>query len=126
MTNTDSKPRPPSKLGPGGAQLWRDIAGEFDLRADEYQYLADACRERDLIDSLEDEQRDSPKLVQGSRPGQLVINPIISELRMHRSTLAGLLTRLQLPNDDERAARVASTRSQLAVKAARARWDRTG
>ena len=126
MPSSPNKPRPPAHLGPGGSRLWRSISDAYELRPDEHQILADCARERDLIDGLEDAQRDAPMLVQGSRPGQQVISPMVSELRMHRSVLASLLRALSIPDDDERVARVMSARSQQATKAARARWDRVG
>jgi hypothetical protein len=117
-------PRPPANLGKSGAKLWRAIAGKYELRADEQTILGDAVRERDLIDRLEDELRTAPLLVPGSRPGMLVGNPLVSELRMHRSTLAGLLKALAIPDDDATGARMSAARSQQTTRAARARWDR--
>jgi hypothetical protein len=60
--------------------------------------------------------------VRGSQ-GQDVINPLISELRQHRSTLAALLRQLKLPDDS---ASAAEARSTSARAAANARWSRRG
>jgi hypothetical protein len=50
--------------------------------------------------------------------GQQVINPLISELRQHRATLASLLGRLNLPDE----ATDSVPRSVQARDAAHARW----
>ena len=43
---------------------------------------------------------------QGSRPGQLVVNPLVGEVRAHRATMATLLRQLKLPDLDEGVAEV--------------------
>src|SRR5690606_41193051 len=67
--------------------LWDSIVPAYDLRPDEARMLADACREADIVQRLEDELADAPLMVQGSQ-GQLVASPLVSELRQHRSVLA--------------------------------------
>jgi hypothetical protein len=52
----------------------------------------------------------------------MVINPLISELRQHRSTLASLLRQLKLPDESVSA----EARSTAARAAANARWSRRG
>jgi hypothetical protein len=64
----------------------------------------------------------APLLVRGSQ-GQDVINPLISELRQHRATLASLLRQLKLPDESTR---LAEARSTSARAAANARWSRRG
>jgi hypothetical protein len=112
---------PPKGLESSGKRLWRGIAGsgQYELRPDELRLLEDACREADLIDALEAEAQGLPKLVKGST-GQLVINPLISEVRQHRSTLAALMVRLKLPDSQS----VAAPRSIQARSAAASRWSK--
>ena len=111
----------PDDLSSKGCELWRDVATSYQLRVDEYRILEDACREADLIDDLQGEARHADRIVRGSQ-GQPVINPLISELRQHRSTLASLLRQLKLPD----AADTAEARSTQARDAANARWSRRG
>jgi hypothetical protein len=111
----------PTGMGASGASLWKSIAGVYDLRADEKRVLEDACRESDLVDFLEAELKDAEPIVRGSQ-GQPVINPLISEVRQHRSTLASLLRQLRLPDETDTAER----RSSQAREAANARWSRRG
>lgn len=113
----------PADLGTQGSWLWDQITTGYDLRPDEVQVLRDACREADLIERLELEQRDQSLKSRGSQ-GQEVASPLVSELRQHRSTLAGMLRGLKLPDSDAQAAQKAETDSQKARAAARARWDR--
>lgn len=101
------------------------MTDKYDLRADELRILEDACREADLIDGLEAGMRESiadgDLMVKGSM-GQVVINPLISELRQHRATLTTLLRGLKLP--DEGAGTGADGSQQRA--AAQARWVKRG
>ncbi|WP_067891236.1 hypothetical protein [Nocardia vaccinii] len=111
----------PRNLSAAGRKLWTKITTDYDLRADELRVLEDACRESDLIDTLEAESRGAQLVVQGST-GQPVINPLISELRQHRSTLASLFRQLKLPDEGANP----EARSASARAAANARWSRRG
>lgn len=113
----------PSNLGEYGRDLWQSIVPTYDLRPDELRVLADACREADIIHRLEEAQLEEPLTTTGSM-GQKVISPFISELRQHRTVLAGLLKSLKLP-DTTPAGVAQRTRhtSEQARAAARARWD---
>jgi len=115
-----SKHPTPADLADSGARMWREISTRWALRPDELRILEDACREADLIDDLATAARGADKLVRGSQ-GQLVINPLISELRQHRATLASLTAKLALPDENG-----AEARSTAARKAAAARWSKTG
>jgi hypothetical protein len=114
-------PRPPAKLGAAGRRLWREIVGRYELRPDEARLLADACREADIIDRLEEELAGAPLIVKGSM-GQLVASPLVSEVRQHRTVLAGLLKSLKLPDTPAEAERRQTEVSEQARAAARARW----
>lgn len=111
----------PKDLSANGRALWRDVATSYQLRVDEYRVLEDACREADLIDDLQIEAKGAERVVRGSQ-GQPVINPLISELRQHRSTLASLLRQLKLPDPAD----TAEARSTAARSAANARWSKRG
>lgn len=88
----------PDDLAAAGSKMWASIAGKYELRPDEVRILEDACREADLVDDLAGEAKFADRIVKGSQ-GQPVINPLISELRQHRSTLASLLRQLHLPDE---------------------------
>lgn len=111
----------PEHLGSGGSAMWTAVAGKYGLRPDELRILEDACREIDLIDRLEAEQRDAPLMVKGSQ-GQKVASPLASELRQHRSVLRALLNNLKLPDESGRAAADVSRKARAAASA---RWSRT-
>jgi hypothetical protein len=112
----------PDGLGDAGASLWADVSSRYDLRPDELRVLEAACREQDLIVRLDAALVGADLIVRGSQ-GQPVANPLVQELRQHRSTLRGLLGQLKLPDED---GRVAASTSAQARKAANARWKRTG
>lgn len=113
----------PRSLGAAGRKLWRSIASEYTLRADELSILEDACRETDIIERLEDELKDSPLMVKGSM-GQLVASPLVSEVRQHRNTKRSALMALRLPDGE------GSTSAEARSEAGRAmniiRWGARG
>jgi hypothetical protein len=112
--------RLPSGLGKAGRALWKSITDDNDLRPDELRMLEDAAREVDLIATM-DAAREAPDfelIVRGSM-GQDVINPLVAELRQHRSTVASLLKSLKLSDEN-----TAESRSASARAAANARWAR--
>lgn len=114
-------PQPPANLGFAGKALWDSIIPAYELRPDEVRILQDSCREADIIERLESELVDADLMVKGSM-GQLVASPLVSEVRQHRATLAGLLGKLKIPDSPAGAARKRAVVSEQAVKAARARW----
>lgn len=121
-----SKYRMPAKLGPKGRALWKSIAESeenYTLRADELRLLEDAAREADMIERLEDAQRDEPLTAKGSM-GQTVASPFVSELRQHRGTLASLMKQLQLPNSALGVQQKRAAVSETNRANARARWDK--
>src|SRR5664280_3025194 len=88
MSDTDTEePEPtgreadgttPDGLGASGRRLWDSIAPPaYDLRPDELRLLEDASRLADRIDDLEGALVGQPLLVQGSRPGMLVVNGLV-------------------------------------------------
>ncbi|MGW4325440.1 hypothetical protein ACWEKR_06065 [Nocardia sp. NPDC004573] len=119
-----SKPAAPKGLRPGGRKLWSDIVGQWDLRPDELRVLREAAREVDLIDKLEAVLNKGSLMIPGSM-GQMVVHPMVTELRQHRATLAALLRQLKLPDADGGEAEKES-RSTAARAAANARWATRG
>jgi hypothetical protein len=117
----DELPEPPADLGVRGAELWRGVLADHELRVDELRVLEDACREVDLIERLEAGLQGEPLVVTGSQ-GQPVAHPNIQELRQHRALVARLLAGLKLP-DEEQEGRDANWRSQRARRAALTRWN---
>ena len=115
------RPKKPANLGLAGTRLWREIAHFYLLRPDEVRILEDAAREADLIDDLGSALAGAPRLIKGSQ-GQMVINPMISEVRQHRSVLASLLKQLKIPDVDRAAGQ--DTRSTQARAAAQSRWQK--
>lgn len=116
-------PRMPVNLGAAGKALWKSIVPAYELRPDEVRLLADACRESDIVQRLEDELAEAPLMVKGSQ-GQLVASPLVSEVRQHRSVLAALLKALKLPDSPAGTQQKSAHISEQARAAARARWSR--
>lgn len=90
----------PSGLGPGGRALWKRISAAYDMREDELATLQDACQITDMVQSLEKAWKDEgrPKTARGST-GQLIIHPLIGEIRAQRMARNALFRQLKLPDD---------------------------
>lgn len=89
----------PDTLGAAGKALWESIASEYELRPDEVATLEDACLITDVIASLEVAWADDgrPMTTKGSM-GQLVIHPLIGEIRTQRMARNTLWRQLKLPD----------------------------
>jgi septal ring factor EnvC (AmiA/AmiB activator) len=103
------------------------VVAAHTLRADELRVLEDACRECDLIDEMEAEQKGTAKTTRGSM-GQIVAAPLVSELRQHRATLTNMLRSLALDKapavDAAAEARKAAEARQAELSEAQGRWVR--
>lgn len=106
----------PRYLKAAGKRLWLETVEKYELRQDELETLRAACAEADLIARMEKELETEPLTVKGSM-GQLVPHPLVSELRQHRATMAGLLRGLKLPDDESAGAGANQQRD-----AAQSRW----
>lgn len=90
----------PVGLKTAGMFLWDKTTANYSLRADELLLLEQACREADLIADIQDAMRFDSLTVEGSQ-GQVVANPLLSEIRQHRMLYSQLLGRLNLPDLDD-------------------------
>jgi hypothetical protein len=113
----------PKNLGSKGRALWKKLTDLVDFEPHELSLLEDVCRQEDLIERLDKELRSSDLMIVGSQ-GQAVINPIVQEIRQHRTVKAGLMAKIAIPDSDEAAAVKSSDRSSKARAAAEARWKR--
>lgn len=89
----------PNALGVAGKRLWEAIASEYELRPDEVATLEDVCLITDVIAELEGAwaQDGRPMTTKGSM-GQLVIHPLIGEIRTQRMARNTLWRQLKLPD----------------------------
>ncbi len=120
----DTKPlRAPLGLGRAGKALWRRLQRGYLWREDELKVLEEAARTADLVARLEAEVAVAP-LTTTNAAGTPITHPAVVELRLQRSLLAQLLSRIRLP---EAQAEVSEwdnlSASERARKAARARWS---
>ncbi len=114
-----NKPVAPKGLSESGAKLWREVVGKYDLRADELVVLEGACRATDRIVTMEAERGD--RVTATGSMGQIVVHPLVAEIRAHEAQVASLLARLKLP-DESGAAGEQEPRSTQARAAAQSRW----
>lgn len=123
--------------GPG-SRYYALVTDDFDLSPAELRILEDACRLMDMVAALEVEWEriGCPFTALGSTK-QPVIHPLIQEIRVTRTSIAGLLKALKLPAEgdpDEVTVRIPltrsresgsrpMTRSEVGRLGASARWD---
>ncbi len=118
----------PNGLGAEALQLWDDVTTTYQMRPDELRLLNDCCREIDLIERLQSSLKPGGKnaaLTTRGSMGQTVANPLITEIRQHRTTLAALMKQLKLT--DLAGAKGGEGESDTTVNArnaAIARWGR--
>lgn len=90
----------PATLSTPGRTVWDAIVGKYDLRPDELRTLEDVCAITDMVAALsqawEDEGR--PLTTKGSM-GQLVIHPLIAEIKGQRMARNALWRQLKLPDE---------------------------
>jgi hypothetical protein len=128
-------PDPPEPLDGAGRALWAAVVADYDMRPDELQLLASACRTADHIAAIERALDGQPLTVLGSAK-QLTAHPLLTELRQYRAAQAALFRQLSLADldddmDGEEPAEVRPlgsrmTRSESARLAAQTRWSRRG
>lgn len=114
MTRKKS-PGVPAGLKDAGTALWVDITGKYTLRLDERRTLEAACRAADRVVAMELELGDD--VTTTGSTGQLVVHPLIPEIRAHEAQIASLLAKLKLPDDDAGQVPVSQQRA-----AAQSRW----
>ena len=122
--NKNKPKRAPSGMGERALRLWRQVADNYELRADEWRILEDACRETALVDLLQKELRGAPLIMKGSM-GQPVSNPLLAEIAAHRRLAASLFKQLGLPDLDSAdidGSEEPGARSAAAREAAKSRW----
>ena len=113
------KPKPPKGLLPStGAALWRDVVALYDLRVDELVVLERACRATDRIAAMETERGE--RVTTAGSMGQLVLHPLVKEIRETEAQIARLLASLKLPDDGSGTGE--QPRSTQARAAAQSRW----
>ena len=93
----------PEGLGDIGLHIWTAIASTYELRPDELVTLEDICLTSDMIEELNSDvewvEAGRPKTTKGSM-GQLVIHPIVGEIRTQRMARNALWRQLKLPEVD--------------------------
>lgn len=125
VASIEPAPPVPRHLGEYGTKLWLDCAPpKYTMRPDELRLLTECCREVDIIDRLEDALRDDDLMVAGQGLRNMVVNPLVSELRQHRATLTTMFRALQLPDSSSGVAQKRQLVSEQNTKAARTRWDK--
>ncbi len=96
------RPRMPKGFGSAGQKLWKTVLDEYDLDNEpaKLEILAHTCCVTDTIAELDRATAGQPLTVRGSA-GQMVIHPLIAEVRVQRALLAQLLARLNFAPAEE-------------------------
>jgi len=113
-----TKSAAPKGLRDAGKAMWARFTGKYDFRPDELVVLEKACRASDRIATMEDELGDA--VTSTGSMGQVVVHPLIPEIRAHEALVARLLASLKIPDDPAGAG--SESRSTQARAAAQSRW----
>ncbi|CAN5549906.1 hypothetical protein BH11ACT6_BH11ACT6_29870 [soil metagenome] len=91
----------PRGLGYQGQKIWRAVVAEYDIDRDpdKQRIIYDIAKLADQIDELEKGMAGSPLTVKGSA-NQIVIHPLIAELRASRALMSNLFARLRFTDED--------------------------
>lgn len=123
------RPALPVELGKRGKAYYSQILADYELEESELQILLEAARTLDEVEALKAALSELGVTTTGST-GQVVVNPVLAEMRQARAMFARLVHQLDLPDveEEELDAAPAETaaqrdRSENARKAANARWD---
>lgn len=95
------KVKAPDTLGTAGRRMWNRYVGKYEFRVDELGTLEDLCATADMIHDLSEAWAEDgrPMTASGSM-GQLVIHPMIGEVRAQRAAANAMRRQLKLPDDD--------------------------
>ena len=113
-----AKIKAPKGLSEAGKGLWDDLTADYEFRPDELLLVERAARTVDLIAQMDEERADA--VTAAGSMGQLVVHPLIAEIRAQSALLASIFKQLGLP--DEPGAAVTQSRSVQARAAANSRW----
>lgn len=114
-----SEQKPSCALGVAGAALWSDVTSKYDLRVDELAVLERACVAADRVAVMEAER--AGRVTATGSTGQLVVHPLVKEIRETEAQIARFLASLKLP-DDPGVSGAERPRSTQARAAAQSRW----
>lgn len=114
--------KPPNGLGNAGKALWKALLAsapeDWELDERETVQLTLAARQMDDLARLEVAIKKDGTMVKGSA-GQPVVNPAIGEARQARAAIDRLIGRISVPDET---GKPRTTASELAQRAANARW----
>ena len=119
-----SKPPAPKGLSSAGVKAWRDLIGKYDFRLDELAVLERACRALDRIAAMEEELGD--RVTATGSMGQVVVHPLIPEIRAHSALVATLMRQLKLPDGPDGDATGETNQHRTAAESRWARAHGTG
>lgn len=100
MIENDPPPPAPERLRSGGAALWAQIVGEYELAPHELRLLFDLCCAVDTVDAYQESIDRDGHMIPTVRGG-LKVNPAAIEARHGRIVVARLAAALRFPVDDE-------------------------
>lgn len=116
-----SKIPAPKGLSPAGRKLWSAVVGKYELRVDEVAVLESACRATDRIAAMEAERKG--RVTATGSMGQIVVHPLVAEIRATEAQVAQMLAKLKLPDDPAvPGVGAEQPRSTQARAAAQSRW----
>ncbi|CAM3697012.1 hypothetical protein KIPE111705_20875 [Kibdelosporangium persicum] len=132
MTDENVVPDAPGGISANALAMWTSVLTDYELRDDETEILRAVVRQVTLVEKLETALADSGEYLLPGSHGGWIANPLLGEIRMHRTTMMNLWKSLKLPNEepaDEETSVIRvtpMTRSEAGRKGADARWANRG
>lgn len=111
----------PSGISRSAGAFWRQISTTYELRPDEYAVLERAVRVKTRLETL-DKALETADLTHTNRYGEIVINPLMKEVRAQELVLSRLLSQLGIPDADQDRAAKPGASSAHGRELARKRW----
>lgn len=109
----------PDGLQERGVLLWDAYVAKYEFRPDELLWLETACRATDRLVIMDAELKASTYMSEGST-GQLVVNPLVAEIRSTEAHRDNALKRLGIPDDGAAGVEVNQNRA-----AGQSRWAKS-
>lgn len=88
----------PDGLKDRGVSLWKTYTEKYEFRPDELLWLETACRASDRLEIMDSELKGTGYMSLGST-GQLVVNPLVAEIRATEAHRDNALKRLGIPDE---------------------------
>lgn len=105
-----------------GQNLWRDLTARWDFTEAEYRLLEAACYTADRI--VKERRAIGDTFTVSGSQGQMVVHPLLPQLRLDEDHLSNLLKRIEMPEAEDSGLESGSRSAQMR-DTANSRWQKS-